>query len=220
MARQPVFEPSTGFTGLQTVRTSQASADQRAGRAGRLGPGRAIRLWRKEQTAALPRFTPPEILNADLSSLVLDLADWGVSDPTSLRWLDQPPQSALQEAYSLLRMLGAITEDNKITGHGKAMRSLPLPPRFSHMVLKGRDFSASDAERAAQLALVFQERGAGGHSVDLNERVENLQRAKDHRSLNIKKLRTVLLVFKGDNPMVQDEPLDCQANNKCYFDAK
>ena len=103
LSRLPKFEPATGLTRLETVRVSRASAEQRAGRAGRTQPGVAIRLWRAEQTAALPAFTPPEILEADLSGLVLDCAAFGVADPASLAFLDPPPAPALAEAKSLLR---------------------------------------------------------------------------------------------------------------------
>ena len=179
LSRQPVFEPATGLTRLQTVRASRAEIDQRAGRAGRLGPGRALRLWRREQTAALPAFAPPEIINADLSALLLDLADWGVADPSALQWMDQPPEPALAEARSLLRSLDAMGE-NGLTEHGRAMRRLPLPPRFAHMVVKaaeqGADFDA------ALLALALQERGAGGRGVDLEPRLDMLKSARDKRS--------------------------------------
>src|SRR5690606_20745505 len=97
LSRLPKYEPGTGLTRLETVRVSRASADQRAGRAGRTAPGTALRLWRKEQTAALPAFTPPEILEADLSGLVLDCAAFGVTDPTKLPFLDPPPAPALKE---------------------------------------------------------------------------------------------------------------------------
>ncbi|RYD46181.1 MAG: ATP-dependent helicase HrpB, partial [Sphingomonadales bacterium] len=107
LQRLPVFEASTGITRLETVRASRASADQRAGRAGRTEPGIAIRLWHPGQTAALPAFTPPQILASDLSSLVLDLAHWGVEDPASLAFLDPPPAAAFKEAKSLLTQLGA-----------------------------------------------------------------------------------------------------------------
>ncbi|TIP69718.1 MAG: ATP-dependent helicase HrpB, partial [Mesorhizobium sp.] len=106
------------------VRVSRASADQRAGRAGRTQPGVAVRLWRAEQTAALPAFTPPEILEADLSGLLLDCAAFGVADPASLSFLDPPPAPALSEARTLLRALDAIDEAGRLTQSGAAMRRL------------------------------------------------------------------------------------------------
>src|SRR5690606_21813451 len=131
-SRLPRYEPDTGLTRLETVRVSRASADQRVGRAGRTAPGKAIRLWRKEQTSALPAFTPPEILEADLSSLLLDCAAFGVSDPASLRFLDLPPKPALAEARSLLRNLGALDDAGRLTPEGEAMRKLALPVRLAH----------------------------------------------------------------------------------------
>ncbi|RVB76943.1 ATP-dependent helicase HrpB [Mesorhizobium sp. M6A.T.Cr.TU.014.01.1.1] len=134
LSRLPRYEPASGLTRLETVRVSRASADQRAGRAGRTQPGVAIRLWRAEQTAALPAFTPPEIIEADLSGLLLDCAAFGVADPTSLSFLDPPPAPALNEARSLLRALDAIDEAGRLTEAGAAMRRLALPVRLAHMV--------------------------------------------------------------------------------------
>lgn len=104
LQRVPVFEPATGITRLETVRVSRASADQRAGRAGRTEPGVAIRLWHPGQTAALNAFTPPQILASDLSGLALDLAHWGVHDPSALSFLDAPPEAALKESIALLKI--------------------------------------------------------------------------------------------------------------------
>ena len=134
LSRLPKYEPATGITRLETVRVSRASADQRAGRAGRTQPGVAIRLWRAEQTAALPAFAPPEILEADLSGMLLDCAAFGVADPTKLSFLDPPPLPALNEARTLLQVLGAIDAEGRITGTGRAMRRLALPVRLAHMV--------------------------------------------------------------------------------------
>ncbi|TIP70406.1 ATP-dependent helicase HrpB, partial [Mesorhizobium sp.] len=133
LSRLPRYEPASGLTRLETVRVSKASADQRAGRAGRTQPGVAVRLWRAEQTAALPAFTPPEILEADLSGLLLDCAAFGVADPVSLSFLDPPPAPALNEARALLRALDAIDEAGRLTESGAAMRRLALPVRLAHM---------------------------------------------------------------------------------------
>ena len=122
LQRLGVFEASTGITRLETVRVSRASADQRAGRAGRTEPGIAIRLWHPGQTAALPAFTPPQILSSDLSGLALDLAHWGVTDPATLAFVDQPPATTLAEARSLLRDLGALDRDHGLTARGRLMR--------------------------------------------------------------------------------------------------
>ena len=186
LSRLPKFEPASGLTRLETVRVSRASADQRAGRAGRTQPGVAIRLWRAEQTAALPAFTPPEILEADLSGLVLDCAAFGVADPASLGFLDPPPAPALAEAKALLGALDAVDADGRLTPSGEAMRKLALPVRLAHMVAE----AAKDARagEAAQLAVLLTERGLGGDSVDLERRLsrfrgERLPRANAARQL-------------------------------------
>jgi ATP-dependent helicase HrpB len=169
LARLPAYEPSSGLTRLETVRVSRASADQRAGRAGRTEPGVAIRLWRAEQTAALPAFTPPEILAADLSGLLLDCAAFGVADPASLAFLDPPPGPALNEARNLLRTLDAIDGDGRLTDSGQAMRRLALPVRLAHMVAEA---ARNGHERdAALLAVLLTERGLGGDSADLERRL-------------------------------------------------
>ncbi|WP_163270480.1 ATP-dependent helicase HrpB [Chelativorans alearense] len=186
LSRLPRYEPDTGLTRLETVRVSRASADQRAGRAGRTAPGLALRLWRKEQTAALPAFTPPEILEADLSGLLLDCAAFGVTDPASLAFLDPPPQAALNEARALLRTLGALDEAGRLTEDGAAMRRLALPVRLAHMVTVAA--GQGRALAAARLAVILSERGLGGASVDLDERLsrfptERGQRAQAARGL-------------------------------------
>jgi len=152
LARLPVFEPSTGLTRLQTVRASKAAITQRAGRAGRLAPGRSIRMWREQQTAALPAYAPPEITNADLSALVLDLADWGVNDPTTLLWLDPPPDAALNEANALLEKLG-VKKNGKLTAHGREVHKISLPSRLAHMVVDAA--TLGNGMKAACLALVL-----------------------------------------------------------------
>ncbi|WP_404933855.1 ATP-dependent helicase HrpB [Nitratireductor sp. L15S-10] len=180
LSRLPKFEPSTGLTRLETVRVSRASADQRAGRAGRTAPGIALRLWRAEQTAALPAFTPPEILEADLSGLLLDCAAFGVSDPASLSFLDVPPAPALAEARGLLRRLGALNESGRLTPSGEAMRRLALPVRLAHMVARAAE--DGHALAAAELAVLLSERGLGGRSVDLDDRLHRFRREKGARA--------------------------------------
>jgi ATP-dependent helicase HrpB len=171
LQRLPKFEPASGLTRLETVRVSKASAEQRAGRAGRTAPGIAIRLWRKEQTASLPDFTQPEILEADLSGLVLDAAEFGVSDLSKLKFLDTPPAPALNEARVLLRDLDALDASGRLTETGKAMRRLALPVRLAHMVAK-----AENTAQAAELAVLLSERGLGGNDADLDLRWTNFCR--------------------------------------------
>lgn len=177
LQRLPAFEASTGITRLETVRVSRASADQRAGRAGRTQPGVAIRLWHEGQTAALPAFTPPQILSSDLSGLVLDLAHWGVSEPSELAFLDLPPTSTWQEAKALLVQLGALDTHGALTGRGKQLRKLALPPRLATMAVAAAD--DGQGYEACLLAVLLTEQGLGGNSIDLEER---LRRFKGERS--------------------------------------
>ena len=180
LRRAPRYEPVTGLTRLETVRASKSSIEQRAGRAGRTAPGTAIRLWNEPQNASLPAHDTPEILEADLSGLVLDLGEWGVTDPQQLRWLDPPPKSAWNEAVAKLRLLGAIDETGRLTKTGRKLQGLPLPPRLANMVLKSAELGAVNA--AARLAMLVTERGLGGNSVDLASRLEQLGRDKSSRA--------------------------------------
>ena len=180
LARVPRYEPDVGLTRLETVRVSRASADQRRGRAGRIEPGVCYRLWDEPQTASLEPANRPEILAADLSGFVLDLAHWGVADPSALAFLDPPPAAALAEARALLDDLGAIDRAGRITEEGRRLRNLPLPPRLARMVVDAA--AAGDAELAAEIALVLTERGLGGNDVDLNHRLDALRRDRSRRA--------------------------------------
>jgi ATP-dependent helicase HrpB len=153
MARAPRFDKRTGMTRLQTVPISRASADQRAGRAGRLGPGVAYRLWSKMEHAARRPHIDPEIGQVDLAGLALELFAWGVSEPSKLRWLDPPPKAAWSEAVELLEALGAI-EDGHLTASGHQMAALPLHPRLARMVTD----AGADQPLAVWLATVIDER--------------------------------------------------------------
>ena len=183
LSRVPRYEPASGLTRLETVRVSRAAADQRAGRAGRTQPGVAIRLWRAEQTGALQPYATPEIMEADLASLVLDCAAFGISDPTSLAFLDTPPAGALTEARGLLVALDALDADGRITAAGKAMRALALPVRLAHMVA-----TSGDAHRAALLSMLMTERGLGGDSVDLDRRLDRLATDRSPRASAARKM--------------------------------
>lgn len=186
LQRLPVFEPSTGITRLETVRVSKASADQRAGRAGRTEPGIAIRLWHAGQTAALPAFTPAEILASDLSGLALDMAHWGVFDPRQLLLLDMPPEAALKEARQLLIGLGALDEGLQLTAKGRRMRDFGLPPRLAAMVIGAGEHG--QARDAAELAVLLTEQGLGGSDLDLDERLRQFRRDKGERARNARSL--------------------------------
>lgn len=180
LQRLPVFEASTGITRLETVRVSRASADQRAGRAGRTEPGIAVRLWHQGQTAALPAFTPPQILSSDLSGLVLDLAHWGVQDPGSLAFVDQPPETTLKEARGLLGQLGALDKDGALTARGKVMRDLALPPRLAAMVVSAGE--SGHARDAALIAVLLTEQGLGGTNIDIEERLRRFKAERGERA--------------------------------------
>jgi ATP-dependent helicase HrpB len=186
VARVPRYEPDIGLTRLETVRASRAAVDQRRGRAGRTEPGVCYRLWDEPQTASLAPYTQPEILSADLSSLVLDLAQWGVSDPASLAFLDSPPTPALNEARSLLRELGALDGDGRITAEGKSLRALALPPRLARMIVDSHRLGAG--REAAEIAAVLTERGLGGDSVDLDARLDQLRRDRSQRAASARSL--------------------------------
>jgi ATP-dependent helicase HrpB len=180
VSRIPRYEPDIGLTRLETVRASRAAVDQRRGRAGRTEPGICYRLWDEPQTASLPAFTPPEILSADLSSLLLDLAQWGVNDPASLAFLDPPPAPALTEAHSLLRELGALDAGGRITPEGKSLRALALPPRLARMIVDSHRLGAG--RQAAEIAAILTERGLGGDSTDLDARLEQFRRDRSPRA--------------------------------------
>ena len=180
VARVPRYEPDIGLTRLETVRASRAAVDQRRGRAGRTEPGVCYRLWDEPQTASLAPYTQPEILSADLSSLVLDLAQWGVGDPATLAFLDQPPAPALKEARSLLRELGALDGDGRITAEGNGLRALALPPRLARMIVDSHRLGGGEA--AADIAAVLTERGLGGDSVDLDVRLDQFRRDRSQRA--------------------------------------
>lgn len=186
LARVPRYEPDIGLTRLETVRASRAAVDQRRGRAGRTEPGVCYRLWDEPQTASLAPYTQPEILSADLSSLVLDLAQWGVADPAALSFLDPPPQPAWKEAKSLLSELNALDGDGRITAEGKSLRALALPPRLARMIVDSHRVGAGEA--AAEIAAIITERGLGGDSVDLEHRRDQFRRDRSPRAASARDL--------------------------------
>jgi ATP-dependent helicase HrpB len=186
LARVPRYEPDIGLTRLETVRAARAAADQRRGRAGRTEPGVCYRLWDEPQTASLAPYTQPEILSADLSSLVLDLAQWGVADPAALSFLDPPPQPAWKEAKSLLSELNALDDDGRITAEGKSLRALALPPRLARMIVDSH--RAGEGEAAAEIAAILTERGLGGDSADLEHRRDQFRRDRSPRASSARDL--------------------------------
>jgi ATP-dependent helicase HrpB len=156
LARKPAFEPNTGLTRLETRRISKASALQRAGRAGRLGPGHCYRSWTLARQARMEDWTVPELMEADLAPLVLELANWGVVDAAELRWLDPPPEAHWQQAVELLRQLGAVDEPRRITSAGRRMARFPAHPRLAHVLVA----ASNRAEQllAADVAALLSER--------------------------------------------------------------
>ena len=186
LARVPRYEPDVGLTRLETVRVSRAAADQRRGRAGRTEPGVCYRLWDEPQTASLEPYARPEILAADLSGLLLDLAQWGTADPGMLAFLDPPPVGALAEARALLTELGAIDKDGRITGEGRKLRALPLPPRLARMVVDAG--AAGSGALAADIAAILSERGLGGDSVDLTHRLDQFRRDRSRRGEDARRM--------------------------------
>jgi ATP-dependent helicase HrpB len=180
LSRVPRYEPDVGLTRLETVRVSRAAADQRRGRAGRTEPGVCYRLWDEPQTGSFDAYTRPEILSADLSSFLLDLAQWGAADASKLAFIDPPPSAAMTEARALLIELGAIDAQGRITDEGRKLRQLPLPPRLARMVV---DAGAQGAgAEAAAIAAILTERGLGGDDVDLRHRLDQFSRDRSRRA--------------------------------------
>ncbi|MBL8664938.1 MAG: ATP-dependent helicase HrpB [Candidatus Odyssella sp.] len=182
LARVPRFEPASGMTRLETVRVSQAAAEQRKGRAGRVAPGLCYRLWSEAEHRSLPQYPVPEIRDADLAPLALELAVWGARDAASLAWLDPPPPQALAQARALLERLGALeggaAAAGAVTAHGRAMAAFGAHPRLAHMMIAGKAM------------------GAGALACDLAALVEERDPGRDLKSIDIR-LRLGLLRGRG-----------------------
>ena len=176
-ARTLRFDPSSALSRLETVEITKDAADQRAGRAGRLAPGVCYRMWTKASQARLKEHRIPEILEADLASLVLDLAAWGISNPKQLDWLTSPPRGAVNQAIDLLHQLEAL-EEGKITPHGKHLNKLPCHPRIAHMLLMAQEEGL--AELACDTAAILEERDPLDKEVgiDINLRIEALRKSR------------------------------------------
>ena len=180
LSRLPRYEPRVGMTRLDTVRVSRASADQRRGRAGRTAPGVCYRVWDQHEEFGFQASTRPEILDADLAPLALELADAGIHDPGALRWLDLPRAGPFAAARELLAQLGALDSQGRITRHGKEMAALPLAPRLAHLLVVAA--ARSQSRLGAQIAALLEERdimrsgfGAESAPTDLRLRVEALR---------------------------------------------
>jgi ATP-dependent helicase HrpB len=182
LVRRSHFDPATGMSRLELARISRAASEQRAGRAGRVAPGICYRLWSEGAQAGLAPATPPEILEADLAPLALELARWGADDATRLQGLDAPPAATLQQARELLQRLDALNAHGRMTAVGRDMARLPVHPRLAHMLLAARSLDA--VELAAQLAALLSERdvmprgaGVAQHDPDIRSRLELLRGA-------------------------------------------
>jgi ATP-dependent helicase HrpB len=206
LARVPRFDPASGLTRLATVRVSRAAADQRRGRAGRTEPGACYRLWDEAETRALPAFADPEILEADLAGLALDLARWGAGEPADLAFLDPPPATAFKQARALLERLEALDARGVLTAHGRALSDMPLTPRLAHMVLKAQ--ASGQAARAARIAVLISERGLGGRDVDLRHRLEGLERDRGPRARDARALADRWAGLAKGTPKATDGAFD------------
>lgn len=181
--RVPRFDPRSGLTRLETIRVTQDSAEQRRGRAGRLEPGVCYRLWTEKEQASLTARRSPEMLDADLAPLVLELAFWDTSNPAELSWLTPPPPGTVLQAKELLTRLGALDATGHITPHGTRMAELPLHPRLAHMVLKAEPLHLTSL--ACEVAALLSERDILRHTVgrqntDLRLRLDVLHGQHDH----------------------------------------
>jgi len=180
LARRPRYDRAAGMTRLSTERVSQAAATQRAGRSGRQGPGIVYRLWEEAATAGLAPYDPPEIAEADLSGLVLACAIWGVTDPTTLRWIDPPSTAAVAEAKRRLASFGLIDADGRPTSHGQKVARLPVSPRLGHMLVAAGDHGWG--RTAAEVAVLLSEQGLGGNDPDLETRIRRWRSESGRRA--------------------------------------
>ena len=180
LARRPRYDRGAGLTRLVTERASRAAITQRAGRAARQSSGVAIRLWEEAANTSLPAHDPPEILEADLSNLLLIVLLWGESDPARLPFLDPPPAVAIDEARDRLTRLGALDEDGRLTPHGREIATWPLEPRLAHMMIAAGELGISGA--AADAAALLTERGLGGNDPDIELRHRRWQSERGQRA--------------------------------------
>ncbi len=195
LSRVPRYEPATGLTRLETGRAAIANIDQRRGRAGRTEPGICLRLWNEAQTRSLPDHENPEILAADLTDFVLNLAGWGVTDPDQLSFIDPPPSGALAEARTLLTELDAIDPEGRITATGRSLSNLPVHPRLAYMMIIAGDLGL--AALGAEIALLLGERNLGGTSTDIRSRITTFRRDRGDRAKRARSLANQWLKQAG-----------------------
>jgi ATP-dependent helicase HrpB len=196
LVRRSRFDPSTGMSRLEVTRISRAASDQRAGRAGRISPGVCYRLWGESAHSRLAPTTAPEIMEADLAPLALELARWGAPDASRLQWVDPPPGPTLQHARALLKRLDAVNERETLSALGLQMSRLPVHPRLAHMLLAACDFDAM--ELAAELAALLSERDVlhrsasrGERDPDIRTRLEALRGESSFEAADRESLRRV-----------------------------
>lgn len=185
LSRVPRFDPRSGFTRLETIRVTKDAADQRAGRAGRLGPGVCYRMWSEGSHMNLIPQRVPEILEADLAPLVLELSEWGVRDVKELTWITLPPQGSINQARVLLTDLEALNEQI-ITAKGRAMLKLPTHPRIAHMILEAKDVDSRSLALATDIASLLEEKDPmeRGTGADLAHRIDVLRRWRNNERVN------------------------------------
>ena len=204
--RTSKFDPRSGLTGLETVQVSKDSADQRAGRAGRLSPGVCYRMWSEATHLRLDDHRTPEILEVDMASLALELASWGVKNPETLIWLTPPPKGAFKQALQILEDLGAI-ENGTITDHGRKMNKLPCHPRLAHMLIVAEEQDLLPL--ATDIAAILEERDPlpQGTGIDINLRVEALRKHRDEQRQN-RRMSRIDQVANSYRGLFQVEPED------------
>ncbi|PWD99521.1 ATP-dependent helicase HrpB [Marinilabilia rubra] len=198
------FDPGTGLSRLTTIEITKDAADQRAGRAGRLGPGKCYRLWTLADEHRMQEHRVPEIEESDLASMMLDMAQWGIDDVYSLNWPTPPPKTHVLEALDTLQQLEAL-ENNKITPHGKDMATLPCHPRIAHMLLKAKE--SRHLPLAADLAAILEERDPMPREtgIDINLRIEELRRQRREKRHN-KRWNQIIKVADYYNKMFSSKP--------------
>lgn len=216
LTRSLRYDPSTGMNRLVTMPVSRASAEQRKGRAGRLGPGVCYRLYSRHDLQGMPPFAQPEVLVSDLAPLALELAAWGVKDPSKLTWLDAPPAAAWESGVRLLKDLGALDRSGSVTPQGRAMARLPLHPRLSRLMVRAGELGC--LRLGADLAAILSERDifrqSGAERVhnerDVSERLDMLRRwrrgTETSEAANPQALRTVERTAKQLLSLVPGKP--------------
>ncbi|MFY0685810.1 MAG: ATP-dependent helicase HrpB [Cyclobacteriaceae bacterium] len=206
--RTSKFDPNSGLSRLQTVQISKDSADQRAGRAGRLSSGVCYRMWTKATHARLKSHRTPEIMEADLASLVLEMAQWGINDPMQLTWTTPPPIGTIAQASDLLHNLNAL-DRGKITEHGKAMHALPCHPRIAHMLILAKEDDLLPL--ATDIAALMEERDPLGKEagININLRIEALRKFRREKSLNkrLSRIERIAAQYRAMQGIEEDNEL-------------